>query len=383
MATQIEATLQALAALPSTNSPFISIYLDWTTDSTGKRQALVVLDQELNQHTKALQEHADNQASFESDRARITAYVQEEAPKDALGLAIFACAAEGIWTTLPLHVPVETQIVVDRYPQLFQLARLIDDYETYAVVVAEGQEARIYVFAPGQILEAGATAADEPIRRADAGGWSQRRFERHVNFTISAHMRDLATELGKVIDEHDVQHVVIAGNDAIKGAIRAALSDQITAKLVEFTTLDPTSDLRTIKDAIEPLIQQVESEQEAQVLARLEDQLASKGGLATVGVSEVAMALSKGQVQTLVLLRDFNGVGGICPNCGTIRPGQRDKCPYDGAELERVELREAFARQVIQQSGELHTVQQSNELAKHGGVGALLRYRDDIQTSEV
>lgn len=382
MANELQAVLQALTAEPRTEHPFLSVYIDWRTDSSGKRQAHVVLRNELDQIARNLAERNADASGFEADRERITAYLEAEAPRDARGLVIFACDATNVWAALPLHMPVETYVAEDRYPHVFHLARMIDDFEPYAVVMVEGQEARIYVIALNQIEQVSETGAEEQIRRVDVGGWSQRRFQSHVDYMISSHMRDLAAELGKVIQQYDVEHVVIAGNDAMKGAVMDTLPDQIKAKLVDYISLERVIHVQDMKTALEPLMREVEQAQEERVLAALAEQMATKGGLAAAGVAPIARALSKGQVQTLLLLQDFSSMGGECPACGMLYPGQRNKCPIDGTPLEPANLREAFVARAVQQGSEVQIVASSDDLARHEGVAALLRYRDDAEAAQ-
>src|SRR5215210_434238 len=142
MATDLQSTIQMLTGQPSTEHPYLSVYLDWRPDGNGNRQSLQTLEQELDLIADRVKQRDGNLDSFNTDRQRIMDYVTTEAPADAQGLAIYACDAESIWEAIPLQVPVETQIVEDRYPHTFNLARIIDDYETYAIVLADGQESR-------------------------------------------------------------------------------------------------------------------------------------------------------------------------------------------------------------------------------------------------
>jgi peptide subunit release factor 1 (eRF1) len=371
--------LQELTAYPSTDQPFLSVYLDWVPDANGRRSSVMKLEEALADISGRFAGDAQRREGFEADRQRIMDYANREAPRDARGLAIFACHAEGIWQALALQAPVETQIEVDRFPHVFQLARLVDDYETSAVVLAEGQEARIFVIALGQADQVAETEASEKIKRFDQGGVAQMLFQRRTDNLIKAHMKDIADELGRIIQRYDVQHVVIAGNDSIKGAVMNTLPDQIKEQLVDYIHLEPNSSMKAILDTIEPLIREAERKQEADAVAALEMQMTAKGGLAAAGVADVAAALSKGQVQTLLMLQSFESAGGECPSCGTLRAGQRTKCPYDGAELQPVDLREAFAARAIQQGAEVQIVEASDYLGQFEGVGALLRYRDDTQ----
>jgi hypothetical protein len=136
MPTDLQTTLETLTAQPSTEHPYLSVYLDWRPDGNGERLSLRALEDDLNTIAARLQARGANLDSFNTDRERIMDYVTNQAPVDARGIAIFACDAESIWEPITLQVPVETKIVEDRFPHCFNLARIIDDYETYAIVLA-------------------------------------------------------------------------------------------------------------------------------------------------------------------------------------------------------------------------------------------------------
>jgi len=382
MPTDIKATLETLTGQPSTEHPYLSVYLDWTPDGNGDRLSLRALEDELNTIAARLQDRGANLDSFNTDRERIMDYVTNQAPVDARGLAIFACDAESIWEPITLQVPVPTQIVEDRFPHCFNLARIVDDYETYAIVLADSQESRILVVSLNQAEQAAQTSASEEIRRFDAGGWAQMLFQRRTENIVKAHTKDIGDRLGRLIKRYNIQHVIIAGNDTFKGIILNTLPDQIKDKLVDFINLDITANMEAIMDTIEPMMRNVELDQEAADLAKLEGMVGAQT-FGVVGVAETAMALTKGQVRTLIMHQNFLATGGECPNCGTIRAGMRDKCPYDGAEMQPLDLREAFTARALQQGSEIQIVEASEFLDQNGGVGALLRYRDTPQAQTV
>jgi peptide subunit release factor 1 (eRF1) len=219
------------------------------------------------------------------------------------------------------------------------------------------------------------TQAPEKIKRFDQGGQAQMLFQRRTDNLIKAHTKDIAAALGRVIERHDVRHVIIAGNDAIKGMVLGALTDPIKARLVDYINFDPNASTQALIEALTPVMRQVEQAQEAAALAELEEQH-YPDGLGVAGIADTALALSKGQVRLLLLRQDFAGRSGECPNCGMLRAGQREKCPYDGAELRPVDLREAFVARAIQQNAAIEIVEAADYLARHEGVGALLRYRE-------
>jgi peptide subunit release factor 1 (eRF1) len=383
MDTHPQSVLQAVAAYPSADSPFLSIYLDWRPDGNGKRPAVRLLEDELATVAERMAGDAKHRGGFEADRKRIMAYLNHEAPKDAQGIVIFACHDQGIWMALPLQAQVDTAIVVDRYPHSFQLAQLIGNHEQCAIVLAEGQEARIFMIGLDDAEQIAATEAAEKIKRFDQGGQAQMLFQRRTDNLIKAHMRDLAAQLEQVIARHNVQHVIIAGNDSIKGMVMDSLTAPITMRLIDFIHLKPNSNMKTILETVEPMLDEAVRRKQADRLAALEEQATALEGLSALGIAETALALSKGQVQTLLMLQNLSGTGGECTNCGMLRAGQRGTCPYDGGEMRPVELREAFTLRALQQSADIVIIDASDYLMAHESVGAILRYRDQAQSKAV
>ena len=286
----------------------MSLCLDWTPDGNGQRQAPRIVEQELNRIADGLNLPGDARAQFDADRQRIMEYLEREAPADARSLAIFACAAEGVWEALPLQAHMETELAEDRYPHLFGLAHALDDNETYAVVLADGQASRIMVISLDDIRSVAETKAPEKIKRFDQGGQAQMLFQRRTDNLIKAHTKEIAAELGRVIDRYDVRHVIIAGNDAIKGMVLDSLTNPIQARLVDYINFDPNANMQELMEALTPIMRQVEHDQEAAALAELEEQH-YPDGLGIAGLADTALALSKGQVRMPLMRRDFAGRG--------------------------------------------------------------------------
>jgi len=378
MPTNLIPLMEELAALPSTDSPFLSIYLDLRPDGNGRRPALQLMEQELERIDERLAAHGAERESFAADRERIMAYVNTDAPTDITAVAIFACQAEGVWHTVPLYAPVETYVVADRYPHLFQLARMQDDYEPYVVVMADSTESRMFVVALNRALKAGESEASESVNRTDVGGWSQMRYQRHIDNIIKLQTKDIAEQLSKTVRHYDIQHIILAGNDSIRGIVRDVLPKDLEDKVLDWVNLDMTAGVDEMLAAVEPLITQAEREQEADDVDTLEAQVNTVGGLGVAGVEATAEALSKGQVRLLIMLENFQAPGSRNAESGFLYSGTQTVDPYDGTQLESVDLKEAFTSKAMQQGATIQVVESHPYLEAHDGVGALLWYRDDV-----
>jgi hypothetical protein len=64
------------------------------------------------------------------------------------------------------------ELYVDRYPHLYPLARVGDQYRRCAVAVLDTNAAHLYVFGGGRRLR-GADVHGAKLTRSAQGGWSQ------------------------------------------------------------------------------------------------------------------------------------------------------------------------------------------------------------------
>ena len=124
---------------------------------------------------------------------RIQNYLDTELQSSTNGVAIFACnGANGFFKALQLEAPIENhRLYIYRQPHLFPLARLSEQFQRYAALVTDTNSARLYVFAIGEKVGE-ETIQNDSISRTKVGGWSQARYQRHVeNYTSNTPKKSL------------------------------------------------------------------------------------------------------------------------------------------------------------------------------------------------
>ena len=185
------------------------------------------------------------------------------------------------------------------------------------------------------------------FRKRATGGWSQARYQRHID----KHRKDFAEEVSKqLIDldkEVDAKHIVLAGDEV---AI-APLQGQLPATLLEKVRTVLRVHIRTPRDEIEAMVDPVARQLEADDAATLVEQLVSAlrgSGLASMGLDEVRTALNNGQVDVLLI-----------DDASTIDPQDRA----------------SLVAQAAATGATIEIVDRDEQLLQLGGVGALLRYR--------
>jgi peptide chain release factor subunit 1 len=264
-------------------------------------------------------------------------------------VALFTCAAADLFEAIQLQVPFsENLIVVSDRPHLYPLARLDEAHPRYAALVVDTNSARIFVFGTGAKLDA-VDVQNPKTKHMKAGGWSQARFQRHVENMHLHHAKEVVDRLDRIVSAEAIEHVVIAGDDVIVPLLKEQLPERLRDKLVDVLRLDIRSPEHEVLSAtLEALRKKDEATDETVVRDLIGDYRA--GGLALVGAAPVRRALERGQVDTLVIAADSEQVPGA-----------------DGAANDLVTL----ARQT---AASVRFIEHSQLLADVGGVGASLRY---------
>lgn len=371
--------VQKLKRHPRTKFPFVSQYVNahWTEEFHKKRTVLFFKNQWNDTIERIREGGAPNDVvrSLEADRARI-----EERLRDAMrgtidaefkGLAFFASGGGGFFEVFGSHVEFEDQLVVDDRPHLKQLARLADEYEAVMLIMIDSSRARVYELKLAGVDEHFSVTDDVPGRHK-AGGWSQMRFQRHVQDHRDRHHKDVARAAVKLFDSQNMKNVVIAGqNDVITDFVRflpKRVLDKVFAT-VHLDMIEPED--AVIEKVLEHLREHERAKENLGVRQTVEQ--AATGGRGAVGLLATLRAVNERLVQVLYLSERFAREGGRCCNCRLLSI-RLDHCSYCDGEPAKVDLAEAIVDDVLQAGGEVNMVKDSPELESFEGVAAMTRF---------
>ena len=349
--------LDRLTAFEPAGAPVVSLYVDARSGEHGKDRFEPLLRKELLERARSFRPHSPARESFERDVEKISRYLADEVAPRANGVAIFACAAGGLFEAVQLEVPFEgTRLHVAREPHLYPLARVLEQYRRYAAVVTDTNRARIFVFGLRRVVDA-TEVTSRKTRRSDVGGWSQMRYQRHTDNFHLAHAKDVVEALARVMREEGLDEVVLAGDDVIMPLVREQLPKHLAEKVVDVLRLDIRAPEHEILAATVEALRRHDARTDAEKVQRLLDE-ARSGGLGVLGAHDTLAALQGGQVDELVI--------SAAPTAVRAEEGT----PLDPEAL----ASELVAR--ARQTGARITFIEERELAEElGGVGALLRYR--------
>lgn len=377
---ELSETLRRLAEVEAPDLPVLSVYLDMRPHATGQRPGeragLVVLRGRLREIERTYWPRGDDYDSFKADETKILEFLEQDFDTAAHGLALFACSGADVWEVVQAGVPFHDSVAVGDRPDLFQLARLIDEHETAVVALVDTNTARIFVTRTGRLEEVETRDEDNAsFQKRSLGGWSEQRYQRHIDKHIADFAKQSAGTIEEVVNREDARRLVLAGDEVALTPLLDALPKSVEQKVGEILRID----MRSAPDELNDEVRQALASAEAQSGRSVADQLIAavrSDGLGVTGIEATRRMLEVGAVETLVLAElpgpapedqeyhDARDIGEHVEGLDEREPGLLD-----------LDTRNELVRLASTTSAEVEVIAGHEALEKSGGVGALLRYR--------
>jgi peptide subunit release factor 1 (eRF1) len=378
----LEHFIDRLAAFEPQDVPVVSLYLNAQANEHGKHNYDVFARKELSERAKTFAPDTPQRASIDEDLVRINRYLEQKIQPPTQGIAIFACSgANDFFEALQLEAPIErNRLFVYKRPHLYPLAHLLDEYPRYAVVLADTNAAKIFVFALGKAIKRG-ELQNVKTKRTSVGGWSQMRYQRHTENYHLHHAKEVIEKLERLVRDERIEHIMLAGDqETIIPLLRAEMSKELSGKVVDVLSLG----IDTLEqELLEESLNAYRRHDSLSDMEKVEHLIGEyrRDGLAVAGVPQTLAALSNGQVEELLIasaadaLQFDNGeVAKVLSLYGT---------PADAlSQLDQRTVADELVRRATQLSSARVTfIEDASTLKNVGGVGALLRYRISVDNA--
>ena len=297
--------MRRLAETTSTEAPILSVYVDARPHVQGgrplERNELTIVRDRLNSIAEGLEPHTPARESVDADRERIEQLVRTEDLSGVEGLAIFACHHIGLWEAIGSLDEFETDVHAGPTADLFQLARLLDDEVSAVVAVVDTSTCRLFVTRRGRVLER--EGIDEPAdehKRHSQGGWSQARYQRHVDMQDKRFAKEAAEAIERLVMREKPEHLILGGDERVIPILEAELSPAVRALFDHVERIDITASPDEVREEVRPVLAALE---EAQGMSVADRAIAGRraGDLGVAGINDTMAALEAGQVDELVI----------------------------------------------------------------------------------
>src|SRR5262249_44538722 len=193
-------TLRELAGFHAEHGCATTIYLNLDPsqvptagDAQTRMNALLSSAEKTDRKDLTHEQRGALQADFE----RIARWFDDDFDRDgAQGVAVFAAGLDNFWSTIALPEPVPDRAKVGQEFFLSPLVPVVARADGTIVAVVGREAGELYRLQAGRLQELG-DYSDETPGQHDQGGWSQARYQRHIEHLVQEHVRDVAEVLDR------------------------------------------------------------------------------------------------------------------------------------------------------------------------------------------
>jgi peptide chain release factor subunit 1 len=311
--------------------------------------------------------------ALKGDLERIRAWFDDGFDRQgARGVAVFASGLDNFWSTLTTAVPVadDVRLAADLY--LAPLARLVGRTDATLVARVGRELGTVYRLRGRQLFEIADESETVPGQH-DQGGWSQGRYERHIDEIVERHWRRVAETLDACVRSLSGARVVLVGAEDMRSEFEEMLSNEVKGCLAGWATAAAHLEGSALLDAVTPVLDNWWAGREETLLDRWREE-SGRNGRASAGWEQTLEAASDGRVELLLVQDGTDRPAFQCPQCGRAQSSD-GSCPLDGTTMEsRDGGLDLALHQTLAHGGSVHVLRDRQDLAPVGGVAALLRF---------
>lgn len=375
--------IESLAQLRVDKGVFVSLYLDMTPQRLQEAQLPVRVKRLLREAYDALEAEDTPKETLKAAKEtfdRIQTFFEEEfdlTGHHGKGLVLFAAPAMDIWNIYRLPVPVRDMVYVGDRPQVRTLVRIAEEFEPTGVIFVDRRHGRLFRVFMGDIDEWAEERDDDVPGWHDQGGWSQARYQRHIEDHIERHFKKVAEDARRFFEQAPITRLILAGQSENTKAFEEFLPNDLRQKVVAHIPMEHFAGLRDILERVLEVEQQIERQVEAERFQKLQD--AYHTGKGVMGLDETLQALNEKRVMVLLVAEGFIAPGAECTQCGWLT-SKADLATCElcgGAMLRTDDVVELAIERAVEQADDIDVIRgelREKMLQEAGGIGAILRY---------
>ena len=374
--------LNRLAALEPLPYPVVSLYLDSRPDARGRDSFATFVRKELKARAQTYSASGDRE-SLDRDLERIASFLDREVDASKNTIAVFACDAADLFETVQLEPALGDHwlCIADR-PHLYPLARLNDQNPRYAVLVADTAHARILVVAQGEL--SGTREIDGvKTRSTSQGGWSQARYQRHLENYHLHHIKEVVQVLEGIVAREGIDRIVLSADPAARALLREQMPKTLMEKVVDEVSLPAGAPDR---DVIAGTLESLRNADARSDRERVDAAVGAYpgGGLGVVGRDATLRALTAGQVDELLIAASLAsleqkslGRFATASDAGLAEAAVEMTTAGESGKVSAgtVRLADELIAQAQQTGARVRFIEDPSLLEPYDGVAATLRFR--------
>jgi peptide subunit release factor 1 (eRF1) len=375
--------IRELAGFESREGCALSFYYQPSTPKDKSHREELILVKDLVRNAIREAEKNGKNGCARDDLQKILDLAERLHGNGGRAKAIFASGQQNFWREYDLPPRLtSTRLYVNERFHLRPLTAIADVLPRLLIVAADKTKARFFELWMDEITEREKFANELPRRGRSDGfaGYDAGHAERHVEHEAMHWYKRLAERM-RELQESGYERFLVGCRDENWPEFEPYLHPYVRQRFVGHFAIDPaTATITQVRESAEAMYNQFRENRRAG-LVREAIGGAQRNGRGATGLKRVLESLEKGEVQTLLLARDFARRAVQCPKCGHLDSHITDNCAVCGQRMNQLDdVADALLRVAVRNGIEIIHIPDNPDLAAVGGVAAVLRFRADQNT---
>ena len=262
---------------------------------------------------------------------------------------------------------IQTSLVVDSSPYIRPLARIQDEWESFTLVLLDTHYAKIFSVSLGTVQQEQDLSKDI-MNKHKKGGCSQARFQRLRKGAIHAFFKEII----EALDQNAEKQIILAGPGQAKIQFNDMLPTHLKKRIIDVIDVDIDDETDLLQQSLR-IVSEKEKEESHAAVQQLKEEIL-KDGLAVYGIEDTLQAVKNGQVELLLIEKDYKEKGYLCEHCQLVKTGKLKTCSVCGGPTSEVDVLEEILEFAERTQADIEFTA-DEELSLLGHVGALLRFK--------
>ncbi|HET9017132.1 MAG TPA: Vms1/Ankzf1 family peptidyl-tRNA hydrolase [Thermomicrobiaceae bacterium] len=375
------ADVDAIGQLHSDRSPIISLILRVDKERIDEDYT-IRLKNLLRRAADSLDSRYDHDQTEAvlADLDRIGAFFRDEGSQFGQGVALYASSPAGIWQVIEIPREIESEISVGFEPYVAPLINVLERFTPFCTCLVSRNQGRIFYGQLGTFEELSQIVDTDVPGQHDQGGWSQARYDRHIEEHVRGHLKRVADDLFRLFQERPFRWLVLGGSADVIPTFIELLHPYLRERHIGTVRTLMEAAINDVHRESRDTIERWATEEKSRAIDMVRNE-ALRGDRGVSGIDNTIMALQQGQILTLVVDDTLAAPGAVCRNCRAVQP-TTDATPRPCVFCEGpTELLDNVVSEIVtgafrQSAGivYLDTPELRDRLSDLGRIGALLRF---------
>jgi len=291
------------------------------------------------------------------------------------GLAVFSSSRQDFWQVFDLPHPPRNRLIFDKDPYVRLLSSILDEYHNIFVLTLDRREAKWYDATMGEITPLGSMVGDVPSKVREGGweGYESKRIERHIATHLHDFFKKAAKKTFELFKKNHFDWIFLGCNEEYFSEFEPLLHPYLKKRLKGRIKANPGDSAEKVLRNCQVLEKKLKKQVDDALITRFISEL-EKGGRATSGLKNTLRKLNQGEVQTLLITRNFTRPGRYCPKCQVLYLDEL-RCPPCQRKTEPVEdVIDEAVEAALNKNSQVKHINPPSRLNRYGKIGAFLRY---------